>query len=338
MIEGLCKLDSSTVKKLAFEVGFDLCGITSAALLVDEAERFDSWLDEGHHGEMTYLADRPERRSNPELLLKGARTVIVLGLNYYQKDTLDTPPSHGRVSRYARGRDYHKVIERRMRDLMQRLEQTVGNHDAAEFKWFVDFGPVLERVFAQRAGLGYIGRNSMLINQTFGSWVFLAEIITNLELQSDSPKAVKHGTCGTCTRCIEACPTGAIVADRVIDARMCISYLTIERPSEIPQELAAKMGDRIFGCDICQEVCPHNERRSKPTQHSELLAESGVGEFVNAETVFSLRTRDEFLKLTAGTALTRPKLEGLLRNAKIILENEKAGRRIVMLAFGKRRP
>jgi epoxyqueuosine reductase len=330
-------MDSSTVKKLAFEAGFDLCGIASAAPLADEAERLESWLDEGHHGEMSYLADRPERRGNPNLLLKYARSVIVLGLNYFQPDTEDTPAGHGRVSRYARGRDYHKVIERRMRELIQLLEQTVDIDTTAEFKWFVDFGPVLERAFARKAGLGYIGRNSMLINRAYGSWIFFAEIITNLELQPDDAKTVKHGTCGTCTRCIEACPTGAIVADRVIDARKCISYLTIERPSEIPQDLADKMGDRIFGCDICQEVCPHNERRSKLTQHKELLAESGVGEILNAQAVLSLQSREEFLRLTAGTPLTRPKLEGLQRSAKIVLENEKAGRGITIPEFGKKK-
>jgi len=330
-------MDSKTVKKLAFEVGFDLCGITSAAPLELESERFESWLNEGHHGEMSYLADRPERRSNSNLLLQGARSVVVLGLNYYQRDTTDSPGGHGRVSRYARGRDYHKVIERRMRELIRHLEQEVGEDSSAEFKWFVDFGPVLERAFAQKAGLGYIGRNSMLINRTYGSWIFLSEIITNMELAPDDPKAVKHGTCGTCTRCIEACPTGAIVADWVIDARKCISYLTIERPKEIPQELADKMGNRIFGCDICQDVCPHNERRAKLTQHKELLAESGVGEFLNAQSVLSVQTREEFLELTAGTPLTRPKLEGLQRSAKIVLENERAGRRIVVPEFGRKK-
>ncbi len=330
-------MDSNTVRQLAFEADFDLCGIALATLLESESERFAAWIADGHHGEMTYLADRPERRSDPDLVLKDARSVIVLGLNYYQPDTAETPPGHGRVSRYARGRDYHKVIERRSRDLIRRLEQEAGTDEIAEFKWFVDFGPVLERAFAQRSGLGYIGRNSMLINRTFGSWVFLSEIITNLELAPDDPKAVRHGTCGTCTRCIEACPTGAIVADRVIDSRKCISYLTIERPSEIPQELAENMGDRIFGCDICQEVCPHNERRSKATRHEELRAESGVGEFLNAQSVLSMQSREEFLKLTAGTPLTRPKLEGLQRNAKIVFENERAGRRIVVPEFGKRR-
>lgn len=330
-------MDSKTVRQHAFDVGFDLCGIVSAERLGEEAERFAAWLADGFHGEMSYLTDRPERRSDPSQHLKDAKSVIVLGLNYFQKDARETPPGHGRVSKYARGRDYHKVIERRSRELIRRLDTEVGTEASVEFKWFVDFGPILERAFAQRAGLGYVGRNSMLINRTYGSWIFLSEIITNQVLESDDPKAVKHGTCGTCTRCIEACPTGAIVGDRTIDSRRCISYLTIERPTEIPQELAEKMGDRIFGCDICQDVCPHNDKRARVTRHKELLAESGVGEFLNAKTVLSMQSREEFLKLTAGTPLTRSKLEGLQRNAKIVMENETAGRRIVIPDFEKKR-
>ena len=329
-------MNSNTVKQLAFEAGFDLCGIVAAGKLDIDADRFASWLNNGFHGAMAYLADRPERRSNPELLLKDARSIIVLGLNYYQSDTKDTPSGHGRVSRYARGRDYHKVIERRSRELIRRLETSTEIDAGAEFKWFVDFGPMLERAYAQKAGLGYIGRNSMLINRTYGSWIFLSEILTNLDLEPDDPKAVKHGTCGTCTRCIDACPTGAIVADRTIDARRCISYLTIERPIEIPQELADKMGDRIFGCDICQDVCPHNQQRSKLTKHNELLANSGVGEFLDTKSVLAVHTREGFLKLTAGTPLTRPKLEGLQRNASIVVQNEKAGRKNAIPEFGRR--
>lgn len=329
-------MNSNTVKQVAFEAGFDLCGIAAAGKLDIDADRFASWLNNGLHGEMAYLADRPERRSNPEQLLKNARTIIVLGLNYYQPDATETPTGHGRVSRYARGRDYHKVIERRSRDLIRRLESSSEIEAGVEFKWFVDFGPVLERAYAQKAGLGYIGRNSMLINRTYGSWIFLSEILTNLDLEPDNPKAIKHGTCGTCTRCIDACPTGAIVADRIIDARRCISYLTIERPSEIPQELADQMGDRIFGCDICQDVCPHNQQRAKVTNNNELLSESGIGEFLDAKSILAMQTREEFLKLTAGTPLTRPKLEGLQRNAKIVLENEKVGRKIVIPEFQRR--
>ena len=323
-------IDSTLVKKLAFEVGFDLCGIASAEPLGEDASQFARWLNLEYHGEMGYLARDPERRGQPRLVLEGARSIIVLGLNYFQPDSSEALAGFGRVSKYARGRDYHNVIERMHKELTERLRELVFEDAILVFRSLVDYGPLLERAYAQRAGLGYIGRNGMLISRQFGSWIFLSEIITNLELEPDDPKAIKHGTCGTCRICIEACPTQAIVEDRVVDSRRCISYLTIERPTEIAQELADEMGDRIFGCDICQDVCPHNRSRQKLTSQLELLAKSGVGEFLETKRVLALQSREEFLALTAGTPLTRTKLEGLKRNAVIMEANEIAGRRIVI--------
>ncbi len=312
-------LNALRVKELAFGVPFDVCGITSPELAAETRARFLEWLAKGHHGEMEYLAKEPDRRLEAARVLASVRSVIVLGLNYYQPNSELVPEGHGRVARYARGRDYHKVMAAKIKKLVKLLEGEAGGKEAT-YRWFVDYGPLMERSYAEKAGLGYIGRNSLLINRQFGSWLLLAEILTDLELEPDQASGFAHGRCGKCRRCVEACPTGAIVADRVIDARKCISYLTIERPSEIPSELAEKMGDLIFGCDICQEVCPHNGR-AVVTRHEEFRS-NGVGEFLDAKRVLALESREAFLKLTAGTPLTRPKEEGLKRNAAVVLANE----------------
>lgn len=307
-------IDAQGIKRLAYGVGFDLCGVCAPEVIPEARERYYQWLEKRYHGELAYLAKDPERRSDPRLLLDGGKSVIMLGLNYYQPNTETVPEGFGRVSRYARGRDYHKVIAKMTKELIRGIEGEMESKGTAEFRWFVDYGPMLERAYAEKAGLGYVGRNGMLISRQFGSWIFLAEIITTLELAPDDPKAIKHGTCGTCRKCIEACPTQALVEDRVVDSTKCISYLTIERPIDVDESLIPMIGERMFGCDVCQEVCPHNYQRQKLTKHEAFL-NGGVGEFIDTRKVLAMQTREDFLAMTAGTPLTRTKLEGLQRNA-----------------------
>lgn len=317
-------LTSAQVKTRARETGFDLCGITSAEPNLPARARLLDWLEQGMHGEMGYMARDPERRANPALVLSGARSVIVLGLNYYQQN--NEPPGDellfGHVSRYARGLDYHDVIEARQKTLIQLLcaDAEVPAPDATQtFRGYVDYGPLLERSYAMQAGLGYLGKNSMLINRTYGSYFFLSAILTTIELAADVPQ-LNHGRCGECRRCIEACPTGAIVDDGVVDARRCLSYLTIERPTEIPRELAGRLGDNFFGCDICQEVCPHNGRAVIHT-HPEFEPDAGAGEWVALDSISGLADDRAFRELFAGTPLLRPRREGLVRIADIIRRN-----------------
>ncbi len=315
-------ISADDIKQAAFNAGFDLAGICKPELIPEAREKFDHWLASGFHGEMAYMAKEPERRSDPSRVMPSVRSIIMLGLNYYQENSTETPRGHGRVSRYARGRDYHKVIASRIKRLLTMLQNSGKLPEEAEFRWLVDFGPFMERSYAEKAGLGFIGKNGMLINRKYGSWIFLSEILTNLELEPDRRDPFSHGHCADCRLCIDACPTGAIVHPRTIDSRRCISYLTIERPSEIPEALADRMGSLFFGCDICQEACPYN-RKGENTAHREFLPEEGVGEFLDARRVIALQSREEFLSLTAGTPITRPKEDGLKRNAEIVLRNER---------------
>ena len=319
------KLTVNQLKEMAADSGFDLCGVTGPEIIPEARRHFYDWLEQNFHGEMAWLERHSQRRVDPSLLLDGAKSVIMLGLNYYQPNSAN-PSSKGevfgRVSRYARGKDYHKLTRRLTEELIYRIKKHLGPTSTHQFKWWVDYGPFLERAYAERAGLGYIGKNTMLINRQFGSWIFLAEILTTLELEHDDPKAVNHGRCASCRLCIDACPTGAILPDKTVDSRRCISYLTIERPNDIPDQHAERMGDKIFGCDVCQDVCPHNGR-AEITGHKEFGSKYGVGEFLSTRQVLRLADREGFLKLTAGTPLTRPRLEGLKRNALIVTENFK---------------
>lgn len=318
-------ISSDQIKKLAADTGFDLCGIAQPDPIPEATRRLREWLDAGYHADMDWLSNSFERRVDPRTLLDNARSVIMLGINYYLPNSDEIASGQGRVSRYARGRDYHKVLARKCKELISRIEDLLNREavlaNPPHFKFWVDFGPFMEKAYAEKAGLGYVGKHGLLINKHYGSWVFLAEIVTDLELEPEQAWVGEHGRCGTCRRCIDACPTGAIVADQTVDSNRCLSYWTIETSGEMPDEAARGMGVNVFGCDICQEVCPHNQKRARATIHTDLQPQAGVGEFLDLNRVMKIDDDESFFALTAGTALTRPKRPGLVRNARIVMEN-----------------
>ncbi len=315
----------TTVKEYAAELGFDLARITSAEQFAEDRaialERIEAGLMDGLPW---YTRERVNRGSQPQELLPGARSVICLGLNYYQEDAAaERPPLTGKVARYARGRDYHRLMKGRMRRYVEGLAQRLGQSVSA--RWYVDDGPMLDRAAANRAGLGWFGKNTNILSPQLGSWVFLGQVITDLEMTPDPPLAK---TCGNCVRCIDACPTGAITAPYTIDNSRCISHLTIENRGSIPRELRPLMLDWVFGCDICQEVCPVN-RKARPTSEPAFHRE----ELASLDLIGLLELTDaEFLQRFQGTPIMRAKRVGLQRNACVALGNLGDSRAVAALA------
>ena len=327
---------ATLIKARARDLGFDLVGITGAEPSAFAAEYRD-WIAQGYAGEMEYLTRNLERRLDPRELVQNARSIIVVGMNYYTEEgtgnreqgigaignsdnepraTNHEPrPDVGVFARYARGDDYHDVMTARLKELLAFVKQQAG--EGADGRVYVDAGPLLEREVARRAGLGWYGKNTMLINTRRGSYFFLGEIVTNVALAIDDPAV---GGCGTCTRCLDACPTGAILEPYKIDARRCLSYLTIELKGDIPEEFRpalADAGNRIYGCDICQEVCPFNERRSSPTEEPAYQPRA----VTSAPQLIDLLLMDDeaFRREFKGSPVKRAKRRGLLRNAAIAL-------------------
>ena len=304
------------LEERARAAGFDLVGVTRAEPLREGGERLRAWQEAGMAAEMGFMHRPVELLANPKKLQKSAKSVVSLGVSYYPGEHPENDGGGGRVARYAWGRDYHEVIKGRLFRLREELEEALGTRIKA--RGFTDAVPMLERSAAQRAGLGFFGRNSCLIDGGIGSYFFLADLIVDLELEPDEPGS---GTCGRCTRCMDRCPTGAIKAPGVVDARLCISYLTIENPGEIPRELRGSVGDWAFGCDVCQEVCPYNKAKRTRSRWPEFSAESGAGPYLEIEEVLGIRTEEEFEGRFAGTPLTRPGRAGLLRNCCVAAGN-----------------
>ncbi len=298
---------TQSIKDEALRLGFDFCGIAKADFLEDEAPLLERWLLQDMHGKMSYMQNHFDKRLDPRKLVPGAKSVISLLYNYYTDSKQDS--SAPKISKYAYGDDYHFVIKDKLKELVFFIENTIGKIDG---RIFVDSAPVLERAWAKKSGLGWIGKNSNLINKNQGSFFFLAEIISDLVLDVDVPM---QDFCGTCTRCIDACPTEAIIKPYVVDGSKCISYFTIELKEEIPSFALNKMDDWAFGCDVCQDVCPWN-RFSKKNQEKKF---SPTEEFLEMKKEdWNEITEEIFSRLFNDSALQRTGYKGLKRNLNFI--------------------
>lgn len=305
------------VKNTALEIGFSAVGITGIEESAESRRAFDRWIEEGRHGEMRYLSGGADKRHDPALLLDGAKSVICVAVNYYTSrgsdaNRLRRRSANGVFSIYAHGRDYHVVLSEMLHELDRRLRDFFPLFESAVC---VDTQPISERDLAIKSGVGWLGKNTCVINPEFGSWVFLGELITNLDLESDPPLET---LCGSCTICVDACPTGALDEEFVLDATKCISYLTIEKRADIPEKFHRDIGDNIFGCDVCQQVCPYNAVASDSHLFVQNRAKTPVEMDLRELTEIS---DDGFLQLTRESAIRRCKADGLRRNAGIVLRN-----------------
>ena len=300
---------SEQIRKIARTLGFDQCGISKAEKLDEDARRLEQWLNNGYQGSMQYMERNFDLRVDPTLLVPGARSVITLLYNYFPA----TPESNTdlRISKYAYGQDYHTVIRNKLKEFLNILHDEIGE---VVGRGFVDSAPVLERSWAKRSGLGWIGKNGNLINKRQGSFLFIATLITDLELEHDPPVTTDH--CGTCTRCLDACPTQAILPGPTIDGSKCISYFTIELKEKlIPTEMKGKFDGWLFGCDTCQDVCPWN-RFSRPTQEPSFAPIPGVLNLTNRD--WEALSEETFQELFRDSPIRRTGWEGIRRNLKFL--------------------
>jgi epoxyqueuosine reductase len=298
---------SQLIKAESKRLGFLSCGISKAEFLEDEAPRLESWLNKNHHGQMTYMENHFDKRLNPKLLVDDSKSVISLLLNYFPSEEQNSDSY--KISKYAYGQDYHFVIKEKLKELLNTIQSQIGDVSG---RAFVDSAPILDKAWAAKSGLGWIGKNSNLITQKVGSFYFIAELIIDLELEYDYA-TTDH--CGTCTACIDACPTDAIVAPYVVDGSKCISYFTIELKDNLPIEMKGKFDDWAFGCDVCQDVCPWN-RFSKP--HNEPLLNPNPELLSFSKRDWEEITNDTFNKVFKNSAVKRTKFEGFKRNINFL--------------------
>lgn len=306
---------SRRIRERALAEGFHKVGIVRAEPLDAERERLQEWLRRGFHGEMRWMERAPEQRADPRLLFAEARSIVVVALNYYTPHEHDAAPGTGKISRYAWGDDYHDVVGSRLKSLLAWIKE---EWPEAEGKACVDTSPMMDKAWAVRAGLGWIGKHTNLITRDYGSWVFLGELLLNLELEADAETSEDH--CGTCTLCIEACPTGAITEPYVVDSNKCISYATIElRTPEMPPTIVSNLDGWLYGCDICQDVCPWN-RFERETDEPRF--EPRPGNVAPALSEILELTPDAYSERFRRSAIKRAKLAGLQRNAHALLLDE----------------
>lgn len=294
------------IKETAKSLGFDLCGIAKAEYLEEEAPKVENWLNQNMHGQMGYMENHFDKRLDPTKLVPGAKSVVSLLYNYYPEHDLAKDGQY-KIAKYAYGKDYHFVIKDKLKNFMHAIHEQIGEVDG---RVFVDSAPILERVWAQKSGLGWVGKNSLLLNKQKGSFFFIAELIIDLELIYDSPVG---DYCGTCTKCMDACPTDAIPVPYVVDGSKCISYYTIELKDSIPSEAKGKLEDWVFGCDICQDVCPWN-RFSTPHKEPEFDPHPDLNDMTKKEWIEL--TEEVFREVFRKSAVKRTKYSGLMKNIK----------------------
>ncbi len=299
------------IKQKALDIGFHKIGIVRAAPLFEEKKHLEQWLAKGFHAEMRWMEREPEKRADPTVLFPPAKSIIVVALNYYTPHEHEESDEKGKVSRYAWGDDYHDVLKEKLRELLAFIKE---ENEEAEAKICVDTAPIMDKAWAVRAGLGWLGKHSNVITKEFGSWVFIGEILLNLELGYEEKLIEDH--CGTCTKCLDACPTDAIVAPYIVDSNRCISYATIElRDAEIPENISENLNGWLYGCDICQDVCPWN-RFEKPTEETRFEprpdnVSPDLDKIIEME-------HEEYIEKFRRSAMKRTKLGGLKRNAETL--------------------